>query len=87
MRISKEGLWRVAYGENAQFSEEQLRERLPDKFRTMLPGNPGPDQYQINNMAVFRMHQRCVSKMREGRVLLAGDAAHLCNPMYAYPSN
>jgi len=87
MRITKDGLWRVAYGDNAEFTEEQLRERLPAKFRNILPGNPEPDQYQVQTMAIFRMHQRCVSDMRKGRVLLAGDAAHLCNPMYASPSN
>ena len=82
MRITKDGLWRVAYGENAGFTQEELKERLPEKFRTILPGHPEPDQYQIKNLALFQMHQRCVDRMRVGRVLLAGDAAHLCNPMF-----
>ncbi|KEF55240.1 uncharacterized protein A1O9_08894 [Exophiala aquamarina CBS 119918] len=81
MKITKDGLWRVAYGDDASFSEDELKQRLPDKFRKILPGNPEPDQYKIKTMASFRMHQRCAPKMKVGRVLLGGDAAHLCNPM------
>lgn len=82
MRITKDGLWRVAYGDDIGFSEEELKERLPDKLRKILPGNPEPEQYKIKTLAFFHMHQRCAPKMRVGRVLLGGDAAHLCNPMY-----
>ncbi|EXJ59421.1 uncharacterized protein A1O5_12302 [Cladophialophora psammophila CBS 110553] len=81
MRITKDGLWRVAYGEDASLTPEQLRERLPQRFRSILPGSPTPDQYRLANFAWFRMHQRCVDRMRVGRIMLAGDAAHLCNPM------
>jgi 2-polyprenyl-6-methoxyphenol hydroxylase-like FAD-dependent oxidoreductase len=28
----------------------------------------------------YKLHQRCSSKLRAGNVLLAGDAAHACNP-------
>ncbi|MFK7954695.1 MAG: FAD-dependent oxidoreductase [Lysobacterales bacterium] len=34
----------------------------------------------INNVHPYRVHQRCVSRFRQGRVLLAGDAAHLNPP-------
>ena len=27
------------------------------------------------------MHERCVEQFRIGRVLMAGDAAHVCNPL------
>jgi len=29
----------------------------------------------------YKLHQRCSSKFRVGRIILAGDAAHACNPM------
>ena len=32
------------------------------------------------NWSPYKMHQRCATKFRVGRVLLAADAAHLCNP-------
>ncbi|KAK3347418.1 hypothetical protein B0H65DRAFT_460412 [Neurospora tetraspora] len=28
----------------------------------------------------YKVHQRCVERMRVGRLLLVADAAHLCNP-------
>ncbi|KAK9438174.1 Monooxygenase, FAD-binding protein [Metarhizium brunneum] len=74
-------LWRVVYGEPIGLSPEQLRARLPEKFEKILPGHPKPDDYEIVRFSPFTVHQRCVEKMRVGRVLLVGDAAHLCNPM------
>lgn len=76
-----EQIWRVAYGEPMGLSVEELRERLPQKFEILLPGNPKPEEYEVQRFSPFIMHQRCVPKMRNGRILLAGDAAHLCNPM------
>lgn len=31
-------------------------------------------------MSPYKIHQRRANKFREGRFLLAGDAAHICNP-------
>lgn len=50
----------------------------------MLPGRPEPHQYEIANVTPYRVHQRCAPRMRVGRFLLAGDAAHLNNPMGGY---
>ncbi|EPE10562.1 fad binding domain-containing protein [Ophiostoma piceae UAMH 11346] len=79
-KITKDGLYRVTYGETPGLTLEQYRERQPWKFETMLPGHPKPDEYKIVNFSPYRMHQRCAPKFRVGRVLLASDAAHLCNP-------
>lgn len=46
----------------------------------MLPGNPKPGDYKIANISPYKVHQRCVEAMAKGRVALAADAAHLCNP-------
>ncbi|KAH6700611.1 FAD binding domain-containing protein [Leptodontidium sp. MPI-SDFR-AT-0119] len=40
-----------------------------------------PIQCKIEARAVYHIHQRLASTLRRGRVLLAGDAAHLCNPL------
>jgi len=80
-RLDKHGLWRIVYGEDAGFSAEEIRARLPDRFWKSLPGNPEQGEYQIQNVTPYTIHQRCAEKMRVGRVLLAGDAAHLNNPM------
>jgi 2-polyprenyl-6-methoxyphenol hydroxylase-like FAD-dependent oxidoreductase len=80
-RITTDGMWRVSYGEKAGLTHEQLAERQPMKFQTMLPGNPTTDQYKLVNFSPYRVHQRLAESMRVGRFLLAADAAHLCNPL------
>ncbi len=74
-KINESGLWRVAYGELEDLTHEQLQERLPMKFDALLPG-PKPLAYNVTLFAPYRIHQRCASTFRKGRVLLAGDAAH-----------
>ncbi|KAI4748348.1 FAD binding domain-containing protein [Aureobasidium sp. EXF-12298] len=78
--IDDKGLWRVTYGEEPGLTREQLLERQPKKFETILPGNPKPGDYEMVNFSPYRMHQRVAEKFRVGRVMLAADAAHLCNP-------
>ena len=65
---------------NYPVSNEQLKERQPMKFEQMLPGHPKPDQYKVVNFSPYRVHQRLAPRMRVGRIMLAADAAHLCNP-------
>ena len=90
-KITKDGLWRVSYGELPGLTPEEVRfpafilsvqlvARQPMKFERMLPGHPKPDQYKLINCSPYKMHQRCAEKFRVGRFLLAADAAHLCNP-------
>jgi len=78
-KINEKGLWRVSYGELDGLNHDQLRERLPMKYNAMFPG-PKPADYNLDQFSPYRIHQRCASSFRVGRVLLAGDAAHLCNP-------
>jgi 2-polyprenyl-6-methoxyphenol hydroxylase-like FAD-dependent oxidoreductase len=79
--ITQDDVWRVSYGELGHLNEEELRERLPAKFEALLPGNPKEGEYQLERFNPFKLQQRCAEKMRVGRIMLAGDAAHLCNPM------
>lgn len=79
-RLTRDGMYRITYGETPGLSREEYVERQPWKFETMLPGHPKPDEYKVINLSPYRMHQRCAPKFRVGRVLLAADAAHLCNP-------
>lgn len=80
-RISNDGLWRVSYGEIPGLSNEELLARQPKKFEQMLPGHPKPGDYKITNISPYRIHQRLAKEMRVGRIILAADAAHLCNPL------
>jgi hypothetical protein len=75
-RISKDGLWRVTYGEIPGLTYDELRARQLAKFETILPGHPKPDQYGMVNFSPYKVHQRLAKSMRVGRFLLAADAAH-----------
>lgn len=77
VKIDRHGLWRVTYGEDAALPEESVETRIPEHYRALLPDD-GP--YELEAFAPFRVHERCAPSFRVGRVLLAGDAAHVCNP-------
>jgi 2-polyprenyl-6-methoxyphenol hydroxylase-like FAD-dependent oxidoreductase len=75
--LNNEGLWRCTYMEDATLPEETFLERLPHAYEAILPGQ-GP--YELAGASPYRMHQRSAQRYRVGRVVLAGDAAHVTNP-------
>lgn len=77
-KISNDGLWRVVYGESADATAEEIRQRLPSHFEHIVP--PGLP-YEVTLCTPYRVHQRSAERYRADRVLLAGDAAHVTNPM------
>ncbi|KAL1623970.1 hypothetical protein SLS56_008022 [Neofusicoccum ribis] len=72
--------WRVSYGERSGLTHEELLERQPAKFAAMLPGHAQPGDYDLVGFSPYRVHQRLAPSMRVGKIMLAADAAHLCNP-------
>ena len=40
-----------------------------------------PDGYEVAHRTIYRVHQRVAESFRAGRVVLAGDAAHINNPL------
>ena len=46
-------------------------------MQSLLPGEP----YEIKHKTAYRVHERVADKYVHGRVFLAGDAAHLNNPL------
>jgi 3-(3-hydroxy-phenyl)propionate hydroxylase/6-hydroxy-3-succinoylpyridine 3-monooxygenase len=76
-RVDVTGLWRCTYCEDASLPEETVAERIPQYFSTILPG---AKQYVLEQYSPYRMHQRAATTFRRGRVVLAGDAAHVTNP-------
>jgi 2-polyprenyl-6-methoxyphenol hydroxylase-like FAD-dependent oxidoreductase len=75
--LNNEGLWRCTYMEEETLPEETFLERLPQIYEAILPGR-GP--YELIAASPYRMHQRSAQRYRVGRVVLAGDAAHVTNP-------
>ncbi|MFC3226387.1 FAD-dependent oxidoreductase [Marinibaculum pumilum] len=76
-KIDNSNLWRCTYAEDAALPEEGVRDRLPEHYAALLPGH---DPWELEMCAPYRMHERAAESFRIGRVLLAGDAAHVCNP-------
>ncbi|KAI3394865.1 hypothetical protein diail_2152 [Diaporthe ilicicola] len=77
-------LFRVTYGEPGNMSKEACAapERTLERLQTILPAQlSDPAQFEVVSSSPYRVHQRCAPSFRVGRVLLAADAAHLCNPM------
>lgn len=77
--LSRQGLWRVSYAEKTGLSDDELRKRLEEKYEALFPG-PRPLKYDLKMFSPYLLHQKCASSFRVGRILLAGDAAHICNP-------
>jgi 2-polyprenyl-6-methoxyphenol hydroxylase-like FAD-dependent oxidoreductase len=73
-------LWRVSYIEDKNLTYEEARNNAANHYATLLPGNPKPEDVTLVDFSFYSQHQRCVDKFRVGRILLAADAAHLCNP-------
>ena len=42
---------------------------------------PGITRYEIAHMTLYKVHQRVAKTFRRGRAFLAGDAAHINNPL------
>lgn len=75
--LDKRSGWRVTYGEGGALTEEEILRRAPERVARLLPGE---GNCRIDRVAPYRVHQRVIDQFRVGRVLLAGDAAHITNP-------
>lgn len=77
-KITADDLWRFTFREDGDLPEDGLEARIHEHFATAMPG--GAD-YDLVQYQPYRMHQRAADTFRVGRVLLAGDAAHITNPV------
>jgi 3-(3-hydroxy-phenyl)propionate hydroxylase len=80
------GIWRAAFPGDPELPEEALLEAETIE-RTMQRIVPRAERYDIRYKSVYRVHQRVAKTFRDGRVLIAGDAAHLNNPMGGFGLN
>jgi 2-polyprenyl-6-methoxyphenol hydroxylase-like FAD-dependent oxidoreductase len=81
-KIDPTGLFRVSYNEDGSMTREEAIANAHNKFEKIFPG-PKPlkkDAYELVMCSPYRVHQRCSTQFRKGRVLLCGDCAHACNP-------
>ncbi len=73
-------LWRVLFQTTSQQSDEEV---LSDAFvqhrlQSLLPQD---QPYRTVHRTLYKVHQRVAKQFRHGRVFLAGDAAHINNPL------
>jgi 3-(3-hydroxy-phenyl)propionate hydroxylase len=74
------GLWRTVFptepslDDNSLMSDDGVQRRLQRFF-------PDERAYEVVHRNLYVTHQRVASTFRKGRVLLAGDAAHVNNPI------
>lgn len=72
-------LWRVLFPTDPSLSDAEVLDpvRIEERMQGLLPGAP----YEIAHKTAYRVHERVAEKYVHGRIFLAGDAAHLNNPL------
>lgn len=72
--------WRVLFptGPDEDMATALTDERVQERLEGVAPGH-GP--FDVVHKTHYRVHQRVADKYRIGRILLAGDAAHINNPL------
>jgi 3-(3-hydroxy-phenyl)propionate hydroxylase len=74
------GIWRGIMPVPAEESDEQALSL--DAIQRRLQGiHAKPGDYEIPYYALYAVHQRVAATFNKGRVLLAGDSAHVNNPI------
>ena len=83
LRVPK--LWRVLVPTAADETDAYLTSdaKKAQVFAGLI-GEPGVETY---HRTVYRVHQRVATEFRIGRVIIAGDAAHLNNPLGGFGMN
>ena len=79
------GLWRIVFptadrDDSVTLSAQNVERRMQGFIARRAA-------YEVSYKSVYRVHQRVCKTFRSGRVLLAGDAAHVNNPLGAFGLN
>lgn len=73
-------LWRVLFPTHPDESDDEvLQDDAVERRLQNLVARPEP--YKTLHRTLYKVHQRVAQKFRNGRVFLAGDAAHINNPL------
>ncbi|MGA5761282.1 FAD-dependent oxidoreductase [Nonomuraea bangladeshensis] len=75
--------WRLLAYDAAFTEDKPSQERIAERMRVILPERTGRSGLRLGEVtwaSLFRVHRRLAETYRAGRVLLAGDAAHVHAP-------
>jgi 3-(3-hydroxy-phenyl)propionate hydroxylase len=73
-------MWRMMFPIAPEVSDETATSRDFAR-RTLATVQPNVTDADIAHVTLYRVHQRVAKSFRVGRVFLAGDAAHINNPL------
>jgi 3-(3-hydroxy-phenyl)propionate hydroxylase len=76
----EQGMWRVVFPADAQARPEEIFDEAAVQKRVQ-GFHPKEGPYDIVHRNLYDVHQRVASSYRNGRLLIAGDAAHINNPL------
>jgi 3-(3-hydroxy-phenyl)propionate hydroxylase len=74
------GMWRMMFPIAPEVSDETATTRA-FAAQTLATVQPQAREDDIAHVTLYRVHQRVAKTFRRGRVFLAGDAAHINNPL------
>ncbi len=74
------GLWRVVFPSRLDETDAQALDENAVQGR-LQKFFPKAGSYPVIHRNLYRAHQRVAASFRQGRVFLAGDAAHVNNPL------
>ena len=76
------GLWRVLLPTAPEEAADEAKMLDPARIEERMQGVlPNPAGYEIRHRTAYRVHERVAGSYAMGRVFLAGDAAHINNPL------
>jgi 3-(3-hydroxy-phenyl)propionate hydroxylase len=80
------GLWRLAFPVHPDEDEAEVlaAEAVEARMQRFVKRN---QPYDVPYKGIYRVHQRVAKDWRQRRIILAGDAAHLNNPLGAFGLN
>jgi 3-(3-hydroxy-phenyl)propionate hydroxylase len=74
------GLWRCVFPTRVgETDEEALSDQSVEAHLQRILRQPA--KYELVHRSIYNVHQRVAASFRQGRVVLAGDSAHVNNPI------
>ncbi len=78
--IRTASVWRALFPVDSSLSDDDVT--APERIERLLQGAVRrPDAYEVRHRTAYRVHERVASRYVAGRMLIAGDAAHVNNPL------